>query len=81
MIQDIEPSRLNNAFTPAVPEAKDSVLLFDGDGRILVSTGNGMIRFTPGKDVSADDSVYLFSVDEDRYFCALTPAETALPGF
>ena len=81
MIQDIEPSRLDNAFKPETPETKDSVLIFDGDGRILVSIQDGGIRFTTGKDVPADGTVYLFSVDGDRYFCTLTPAETALPGF
>ena len=81
MIQDIEPSRLDNAFRPGIPEEKDFVLLFDVDGRILVRTGDGKIRFTTGKEVPADGTVYLFSVDGDRYFCALTPAGTALPGF
>ena len=79
MIQDIEPSRLDNAFRPGIPEEKDFVLLFDVDGRILVRTGDGKIRFTTGKEVPADGTVYLFSVDGDRYFCALTPAGTALP--
>ena len=81
MIQDIEPSRLDNAFRPGIPEEKDFVLLFDVDGRILVRTGDGKIRFTTGKEVPADGTVYLFSVDGDSYFCALTPAGTALPGF
>ena len=31
MIQDIEPSRLDNAFRPGIPEEKDFVLLFDVD--------------------------------------------------
>ena len=48
MIQDIEPSRLDNAFRPGIPEEKDFVLLFDVDGRILVRTGDGKIRFTTG---------------------------------
>ena len=67
MIQDIEPSRLDNAFRLGIPEEKDFVLLFDGDGRILVSIQDGGIRFTTGKDVPADDTVYLFSVDGDRF--------------
>ena len=54
MIQDIEPSRLDNAFRPGIPEEKDFVLLFDVDGRILVRTGDGKIRFTTGKEVPAD---------------------------
>ena len=81
MIQDIEPSRLDNTFKPEIPRAGDTVLLFDGDGRLLVNTDNGRIRFTTGNDVLADDAVYLFSLDGARYFCVLTSAEKALPGF
>ena len=81
MIQDIEPSRLDNAFIPHVLRAGDSVLLFDKEGKILVSIRDGRIRFTTGNDVPADGTVYLFSVDGQRYFCVLAPAEEPLPGF
>ena len=81
MIQDIEPSRLDNTFTPQAPRAEDSVLLFDRDGRLLVSIRDGEIGFTAGKDVPAGSSVYLFSVDGQKYFCMLPPAEDSLPGF
>ena len=33
MIQDIDPSRLDNTYAPRVPREEDRVLLFDGDGR------------------------------------------------
>ena len=81
MIQDIEPSRLDNTFRLEAPNAGDNVLLFDGDGRMLVSIQDGGIRFTTGNDVPAKDTVYLFSVDGDRYFCALNPAEGTIPRF
>ena len=81
MIQDIDPSRLDNTYAPRTPRAEDYVLLFDRDGRLLVSARDGTIRFTTGKDVPAGGTVYLFSVDEDRYFCALAPAGAAFPGF
>ena len=81
MIQDIDPSRLDNTFTSMTPLAGDKVLLFDSDGRLLVSIRDGEIRFTAGKDVPAGGTVYLFSLDGDRYFCALAPAESALPGY
>ena len=81
MIQDIEPSRLDNSFMPLVPRAEDRVLLYDAGGKVLVRTENGTIRFTAGSDVPAGGTAYLFSVDGDRYFCALAPMETALPGF
>ena len=81
MIQDIEPSRLDNTFVPGFPRAEDYVLLFDNEGRMLTGIEDGGIRFTTGNDVPAENTVYLFSVDGDRYFCALAPAEEALPGF
>ena len=81
MIQDIEPSRLDNAYKPGTPKEEDNVLLFDRDGRLLVSIEDGGIRFTTGNDVPEEDTVYLFSVDGDKYFTVLKPAEEALPGF
>ena len=81
MIQDIEPSRLNNAFMPQDPRAEDNVLLFDSDGKMLVRTESSGIMFTTGRDIPAGDAVYLFSVDAVRYFCVLEPAEAPLPGF
>ena len=81
MIQDIEPSRLDNTFVPGVPRAEDYVLLFDNEGRLFTGIEDGRIRFTTGNDVPAENTVYLFSVDGAGYFCALDPAEAALPGF
>ena len=81
MIQDIDPSRLNNTFSPQDPRAEDNVLLFDRDGKLLVRIQDGGIRFTAGRDVPDSGTVYLFSVDEVRYFCVLEPAEAPLPGF
>ena len=74
MIQDIEPSRLDNHYAPKAPRAGDHVLLFDGGGRLMVRAEDGGIRFPAGRDVPAGDTVYLFSVDDDLYFCALEPA-------
>ena len=81
MIQDIDPSRLDNTYAPRVPRAEDRVLLFDGDGRLLVNIQDGGISFTTGNDVPAEGAVYLFSVDENRYFCLPEPAGEALPGY
>ena len=62
MIQDIDPYRLDNSFVPQAPRADDSVLLFDSDGRLLVRAENGKIRFTVRDELSADSTVYLFSI-------------------
>ena len=81
MIQDIEPSRLDNHYTPKTPREEDNVLLFDAGGKLLVRVQDGGIRFPAGREVPAGDTVYLFAVDDDLYFCALEPAGEALPGF
>lgn len=81
MIQDIDPYRLDNSFVPQAPRADDSVLLFDSDGRLLVRAENGKIRFTVRDELSADSTVYLFSIGTERFFLALQPMEARLPGF
>lgn len=81
MIQDIAPDRLNNAFVHCKAGTEDYVLLFDEDGRLLVSMQDGRIRFPAGKEVAAEGSVYLFSVNEASYFLALKHTDTELPEF
>ena len=81
MIQDIDPSRLDNTYRPRLPLPEDNVLVFDGGGKLLVRIQDGNIRFTTGSDITAERAVYLFSVDEVGCFCVPEPAETPLPGF
>ena len=81
MIQDISPDRLNNAFFAAVPDHNDNILLFNDDGRLFVKILNGRICFTTGKDFSAEEAVYLFSVNQTRYFLSTRTEEIPLPGF
>ncbi|SFG21738.1 NAD(+) diphosphatase [Oribacterium sp. WCC10] len=68
MIQDIYPSRLNNAFTNFDIRDDDSILVFDKDGKILVGEKDGEVVFLTEKDTGSDDVIYLFSVDETRFF-------------
>ena len=81
MIQDIWPDRLDNAFSVRVPAEKDFVLVFDCEGKLLVKIQDGVIRFTEGKDISPDNAVYLFSVNETGYFLSLLEEKPAFPGF
>lgn len=68
MIQDISPSRLDNAYKDYSIRNEDTALFFDRDGKILTRTEDGEIRFPDGKDSAGYESVYLFSVDETRFF-------------
>lgn len=81
MIQDIAPARLDNSYQPRVPGEEDSVLLFDGDGKLYTAAEDGKLRFTAGKDISAEGAVYLFSVDDTRYFLAAPDTKACCPGF
>ena len=77
MIQDIAPAVLNNSYAHGAPRAEDVVLLFDGEGRLCVRTADGKLCFPSGKDVPAEGAVYLFAVDNIRFF--LSPDHTGMP--
>ena len=81
MIQDIAPNRLDNTFTHKVPTAEDRILLFDDDGKLYVKAQDGTIHFTTGREVPADGAVYLFSVNEERYFLAPQQTQAEFSGF
>ena len=71
MIQDIAPSRLDNAYHPYTPCDKDYLLLFNKDGKILVREEDGSLCFPVVREMPPSKTVYLFSIDEDRFFLAL----------
>jgi len=81
MIQDIAPNRLDNTFADKNPTAGDRILLFDGEGKLYTKTQDGNIRFTTGREIPADGAVYLFSVNDERYFLAPEQTGIELPGF
>ncbi len=81
MIQDIAPSRLNNAYAPRAPRPEDNMLLFDGGGRLCVRAEDGKLRFPTGKEVPAEGAVYLFSVDGAGFFLPPADTERPLPGY
>lgn len=80
MIQDIYPSRLDNSYKNLRPEAGDYILIFNEEGKVYVGDDDGIMSFLSfsglrsalgGKaQTTIDDSsfIYLFSVDERRYF-------------
>ncbi len=81
MIQDIEPSRLYNEFRNVKPDEKDYVLVFDEEGNMLASVKDGALGFTGSSDIRDEDAVYLFSVDDKRYFLSLKSPAPAIEGF
>ena len=72
MIQDIFPSRLDNSYKPLAPGSGDSLLCFDSEGRLLADTSGEVLRFPSVEEASAERNVYAFSLDEQRFFLALS---------
>ena len=81
MIQNIAPSRLDNRYIARTPETGDRILLFDTSGRMHAKVQNGQLCFPAAAEVSAAGVVYLFSVDETRYFLAAEDKNEPLEGF
>ena len=70
MIQDIAPYKLRNEYRPRPCSEHDSVIVFDGDGRILAKCGGKKTEFIRPSDVDSGNLIYLFSVDERGYYMA-----------
>lgn len=74
MIQDIYPSKLDNGYKSLMPSAEDRILVFNNEGKAYVLDDKGKMSFITLADCSADEgnvtdhTVYLFSVDDKRYF-------------
>ena len=75
MIQDIAPSILRNAYEKNTPREDDYVLFFDENGKILTSIRHGEVRFLTEGEMPVKETIYLFAVDEKRYFLAEEVAE------
>ena len=93
MIQDIYPSKLHNEYADLKMAPGDALLFFDRDGRAYVGEDNGRIRFADGSNGqgkpwendaaagTAGSVVYLFSIDDRRYFLDLGGEVPEIPGF
>lgn len=76
MIQDIAPHIYSNEYKNILPE-KESFVLFFKDHQILtVKKKDGETEFPRFQDLDElndglyEDSIYLFSIDEDRFYLA-----------
>ncbi|MBR4489932.1 NAD(+) diphosphatase [bacterium] len=82
MIQDIEPSKFDIAFKNLKQESCDFIIFFNKAGEILVKAERGRLLFPSAKNSPATDKIiYLFFVDDKRFFLAVTQEETAVGGF
>ena len=81
MVQDIFPSKLHNEYINAEISAKDSLFIFDSEGKILLGSDNERIIFPTGEMFPQKHTVYLFSVDETKYFLLLEKMNEERNGF
>ncbi len=81
MIQDIFPSKLDNSFKNLSPDAEDSLILFDNEGRICLGGSGTEIMFPRCSELKSAASVYLFSLDEKRFFLSLNTDTIKNEGF
>ena len=70
MIQDIFPSRLDNSFADYTMQDDDGLFFFDEEGRILVCGKDGQLAIPRGADYPGQKAIYLFSIDDRRFFLA-----------
>ena len=66
MIQEIAPKHYDNAYHPRPPREQDHMLFYDG-GRILVKKEDG-IRYPTFAESGAEESIYLFTIDEEGFY-------------
>lgn len=79
MIQDIYPSKLDNSFKNHTPNNLDYLLFFDVDGKLLTKIKNGCLTFTTSSEIST--AVYLFSIDDKRYFLSANEHAYSVDGY
>lgn len=71
MIQDIAPEKLDNSFKKCAAKDGDTVFVFDEAGSLFAKIDDGNIRFTTFEQAGDADIIYLFSIDDRRYFLSL----------
>ncbi len=81
MIQDIFPSKLYNEYKNVEMRREDNLLIFDKEGRILLGKDNEKMYFLKEEDYNAKEAVYLFSLDEKRFFLLRGITEFTKDGF
>lgn len=75
MIQDIRPHLFDNHYVEQNP-AENSVFFFSKDGKLLIKETEDGIIYPDVRPDGQQEYVYLFSVDDKKYFLELTGADT-----
>ena len=82
MIQDIYPSHFDNTYNASLRPEKSDALLCLKKGNLILASLTLDKRFpTYGEIAPKEDPIYLFSIDQDKYFLSLEEVETPPEGF
>ncbi len=81
MIQDIYPRKLDNSFKDYKPQDDDLLLFFDEACRALVKVSDRHIHYVHVSENRLLNMVYLFSIDDTRFFLALDDKTCQKDGF
>lgn len=81
MIQDIFPSKLKNEYVNVNITDADNLFLFNEEGKVLLGNRGSSLVFPCQREVKRDSAIYLFSVDDEKYFLALGNVEFQKEGF
>lgn len=70
MIQDIYPKKFDNAYRNVSPAPEDYVLVYDGGEAVFMDESRAFFTYADAERLfgSGAEYVYLFSVDETRFF-------------
>lgn len=73
MIQDIQPQKYHNEYTPRPIQADDIVFVFRGREVLGRTDADGALAFPQGAEVTQENLQYLFSIDDRAFFLATEP--------
>lgn len=86
MIQDIAPHVYHNEFRPQPPEDDSYLLVYQENQILLGQEASGTDLFPRFRDLKEElrlspEPVYLFTIDQDRFYLAQVSPDAFLPGF
>ena len=81
MIQDIYPSKLFNEYRNLSMEDGDIALFFDEQGKLLTGGTDGALVFTTGRDAKDRETIFLFAIDDRKFFLVRDEEEYVKEGF
>ena len=80
MIHEIN-GKLDNSYKNISPGVEDNMLVCDSQGRIALKITDRRITFTRACEINTAEAVYLFSIDDERYFLSIGGCDDIPTGY